>query len=274
MTNGDDNIPHDTDDELEPRPTPQVSDDDAREELAAERRQELARPASSHDAPLDDDLDGDEEEGEEDEEDEVHVHVGAGAASADDDLDDDILDEAGLGDEEDDGEGGSRPEGRDRPARGQDQRRGTGADRGSREAQPRPAPRPQVDMRKFSNVRDMLLQGVAQRAKYATPKLRAQLVSPVFVEIKGGRSGFLFEFSGEEPRVSELSQDDRVKQAVADPATAENECRIVISEDHLMAIAGGELNAQIAMLSDKVRLLGKPAAAIYFFNLVAPGGDL
>jgi putative sterol carrier protein len=47
-----------------------------------------------------------------------------------------------------------------------------------------------------------------------------------------------------------------------------------MSEDHLKRIWQGELNPQIAMLSEKIRVEGRKAVAIYLFNLIAPPGHL
>jgi hypothetical protein len=53
-------------------------------------------------------------------------------------------------------------------------------------------------------------------------------------------------------------------------STAAVDCTIQLSEHTLLRIAAGELNAQVAMISDKVKVRGTSGLAVYFFNLIAP----
>ncbi|MCX6114147.1 MAG: SCP2 sterol-binding domain-containing protein [Proteobacteria bacterium] len=48
------------------------------------------------------------------------------------------------------------------------------------------------------------------------------------------------------------------------------ECIVSLNEQSLMAVRSGDLNPQVAMLSDKIRIKGKVGMAVYLFNLVAP----
>ena len=48
------------------------------------------------------------------------------------------------------------------------------------------------------------------------------------------------------------------------------DCTIRLSEDNLLRVASGDLNPQVGMLSDKIRVTGKVSFAVYFFNLIAP----
>ncbi|MFM1847500.1 MAG: sterol transfer family, partial [Pseudomonadota bacterium] len=51
------------------------------------------------------------------------------------------------------------------------------------------------------------------------------------------------------------------------------DCSIRLSEDSLLRVASGDLNPQVGMLSDKIKVQGKVSFAVYFFNLVAPRGN-
>jgi SCP-2 sterol transfer family len=51
---------------------------------------------------------------------------------------------------------------------------------------------------------------------------------------------------------------------------SELECVLETKTLHLLRIAQGDLNPQLAMLSGKIKVSGKIEPAVYFFNLVAP----
>ena len=48
------------------------------------------------------------------------------------------------------------------------------------------------------------------------------------------------------------------------------DCRIKIRAVDFLSISNGDLNPQIAMLSEKISIEGKTEMAVYFFNLIAP----
>jgi putative sterol carrier protein len=48
------------------------------------------------------------------------------------------------------------------------------------------------------------------------------------------------------------------------------DCVISIHEQVLLRIANGELNPQVTMLSDRLKIDGQAALGVYFFNLIAP----
>ena len=45
---------------------------------------------------------------------------------------------------------------------------------------------------------------------------------------------------------------------------------ISLTEQNLMAVRSGDLNPQVAMLADKIKVKGKIGPAVYLFNLIAP----
>lgn len=113
------------------------------------------------------------------------------------------------------------------------------------------------ERRRFDSAKELLTDELRRRASNANPKLRAQLLGSVLVQMRGTNERYLFDWTTEDLRV------EQVQSGTAD-------CSIKISEDNLLKIASGDLNPQIGMLSDKIQIEGQLALAVYFFNLIAP----
>lgn len=96
---------------------------------------------------------------------------------------------------------------------------------------------------------------VEARAKLAGPRLMGNLQGRVVLEVDGASQPLVFSWI---PTAS-LNAEAEVPQ-----------CTLRLREDTLLRIAAGDLNPQVAMLSDKVRVSGATPLAMYFFNLVAP----
>lgn len=104
-----------------------------------------------------------------------------------------------------------------------------------------------------------LFQGeLIELTESASPSLRSQLKGTIALCLQDGKHGYLFDWSSSEPRVSEFP-------LAKDPPKAD--CTLHFDEKVALDIASGELNPQIAMLSDKIRVSGKHHLAVYFFNL-------
>jgi len=104
------------------------------------------------------------------------------------------------------------------------------------------------------NLSDFIVEEVGIRASRIDPKLKAQLSSVIQLELTDLHQSFVFDWQG---------NNLKIKEGI-EPAA---ECCIAISSEDLLGIADGELNAQMAMLSDKVRVTGRVGVAMYFFNL-------
>lgn len=104
---------------------------------------------------------------------------------------------------------------------------------------------------------DLLLEHILEKAHRAHPALRAELCGTIIISLDEGRQRYLVDW-----------RNDPLKVAEAKEATAD--CVIHVKEEDLELIAQGNLNPQIAMLSDKIRIEGSPTFAMYFFNLIAP----
>ena len=107
-------------------------------------------------------------------------------------------------------------------------------------------------------VSDLLLTDLTTRVARANERLRASLNGSVVVQIRDSGRRFLLDWRTDQPRVAEVQDLDA-------------ECVINLSEDSLRRVVSGELNPQVAMLSDKIRVSGRVGLAIYYFNLLAPG---
>lgn len=130
----------------------------------------------------------------------------------------------------------------------------------------RPQPRPQPERRRApANADELMLEELKARAQRAGPRLRECLLGTLLIELTNGKK-YGFDWRQGELVVAPLQGD----LSGVGPA----DCTIRISEDHLMRVANGDLNPQVGMLSDKIKVIGKVSFAVYFFNLVAPRSNV
>lgn len=108
----------------------------------------------------------------------------------------------------------------------------------------------------FKTAKELLLEELALRAAEASPCLKECLVGTVLVDIKDKNELYRVSWSGSGFKVEE--------------GAGSADCTIHLSEQNLLKIVSGDLNPQIAMLSDKVFVEGKLSLGVYFFNLIAP----
>ena len=116
--------------------------------------------------------------------------------------------------------------------------------------------------RRSNNADDILGREIVANAGRSSAKLRELLAGTILVQLTDSGKRFLIDWSQPELKSTSVG-----KEASAD-------CTISLSEDHLKRIASGELNPQIAMLSEKVQVAGRKGAAMYLFNLIAPRNNL
>lgn len=100
---------------------------------------------------------------------------------------------------------------------------------------------------------------VKRNAARRESKLRVHLPAPVVIRIAQSVDSFTIDWSKEEVHVAAGSCENPV-------------CTIELTEEHLLDIAAGDLNPQVAMLSDKIQMVGNMEAAMYLFNLFAQRG--
>lgn len=128
---------------------------------------------------------------------------------------------------------------------------------------------PVVTRKVIQNARDVICEELPVRAERAKLRLRPQLTGAFLIEVSNTGEKFIFDWRGQEPKVSPV--EGVVELATADSADPSKVDSIIsVSDQHLMAIRSGDLNPQVAMLADKIRVKGKMGPAVYLFNLVAP----
>ena len=115
-----------------------------------------------------------------------------------------------------------------------------------------------------------LAEDVRKRAGIAGSKLMMHLTGGITVELErsGGKLQFDWRSSSSSANLSSGSASG--SGTSGSTSITPDQCNIRISDENLMRIASGDLNPQLAMLSDKIRVDGKHSLAMYFFNLVAP----
>ena len=138
------------------------------------------------------------------------------------------------------------------------------------EEEHQPAPRKVIQ-----NGRDVLCEELPDRALRAKLRLKPYLSGAMAVELTNSGERFLFDWRNDDPKVTPLSKESTVR--VGEGVTVGEgggpsfvDCIISLSEQNLMAIRSGDLNPQVAMLADKIKVAGKVGPAVYLFNLVAP----
>ena len=134
------------------------------------------------------------------------------------------------------------------------------------EVEEEPAP---VERKTVNTAKDILTEEVLPRAKRAGPRMRPHLTGSIAIEVSGKGERYLFDWRAEEPQIQTLTAAPQVRGSEGGDA-AQVDCLIRISETHLFQVRSGDLNPQIAMLGDKIKVDGKVGLAMYFFNLVGP----
>jgi len=112
--------------------------------------------------------------------------------------------------------------------------------------------------KKAMTAAELLEQEVPVRASASGDNLRVSLAGSVVVQLEGSKTRHVFDWSSAELKADVTEQDKK------------GDCLIRLSEENLMRISRGELNPQISMLTNKIKVEGKNELAIYFFNLIAP----
>lgn len=111
--------------------------------------------------------------------------------------------------------------------------------------------------RRPGSAADLLTVELLERATATDDKLRSHLVGSVLFELQDSGEKYLFDWKGERPSC-EKSEEEQA------------ECVININSQNLFRIFDGDLNPQLAMLTDKIKVSGKASFAIYVFNLLSP----
>jgi hypothetical protein len=121
----------------------------------------------------------------------------------------------------------------------------------------------------IQNGRDVLCEELPSRAQRAKLRLKPHLTCVLGVELSSSGEKFVFDWKGDDAKVSPASGPLTLNADNPGGATVV-ESLISLTEQNLMAVRSGDLNPQVAMLADKIRVKGKIGPAVYLFNLIAP----
>ncbi|MEY4668135.1 MAG: sterol transfer family [Pseudomonadota bacterium] len=126
-----------------------------------------------------------------------------------------------------------------------------------------------VTRKVIQNGRDVLCEELPNRASRAKLRLKPHLTCTLAVELSSSGERFIFDWKGEEPTVAPATGPVTVNGESPGEAMVVD-CIISLTEQNLMAVRSGDLNPQVAMLADKIKVKGKVGPAVYLFNLIAP----
>lgn len=121
----------------------------------------------------------------------------------------------------------------------------------------------------IQNGRDVLCEELPNRAARAKLRLKPHLTCVLALEITSSGEKFIFDWKGDEPKVAPASGSLTINAESPGEATVVDAI-ISLTEQNLMAVRSGDLNPQVAMLADKIKVKGKVGPAVYLFNLIAP----
>ena len=131
-----------------------------------------------------------------------------------------------------------------------------------------PPPRSDERLRPPNSAKELLIDQMAGRARRANPRLKEHLAGQVFVEIVDSSERYLCDWRTADLKTALVPA--LPKSAPVQTDLEVSECTIRISEDNLLRVANGDLNPQVGMLSEKIKVSGRLSMAVYFFNLIAP----
>jgi hypothetical protein len=129
--------------------------------------------------------------------------------------------------------------------------------------------------RQINNARDVVLEELPERAGRAAVRLKPFLTGVTVIEFTNTGERFVFDWRDDGPKVSPLSRDvvlswEEHTGPIVQADRVNADAVVFLSEQHLMSIRAGDLNPQIGMLTEKIRVQGRVSSAVYLFNLVAP----
>lgn len=159
------------------------------------------------------------------------------------------------------------------PAKGAEE--DLGADDLDEDAEEEEQERQRAPRKPINNGRDVLCEELPDRAQRASLRLKPYLTSTILVELTNSGERFLFDWREEAPKVTPVAREtvlstDESQGVVVTAEKINADSFILLSEQHLMSIRAGDLNPQVGMLTDKIKVRGKVSPAVYIFNLIAP----
>jgi len=127
----------------------------------------------------------------------------------------------------------------------------------------------------IQNGRDVMCEELPDRAQRAGLRLKPYLTASIVVELTNSGERYLFDWRQDAPKVNPIPREVvvSIEEVTGESAASDKlhvDAHIALSEQHLMAIRSGDLNPQVGMLTEKIKVKGKVSPAVYIFNLVAP----
>lgn len=127
-----------------------------------------------------------------------------------------------------------------------------------------------VQKRSIRDARDVLMHELVTRAGQAKLRLKPYLSGTIGIEFSNSGEQFLLDWRGEDLTVCPAPQKLSLEATESSVASVRVDCFISLTEINLMAVRKGDLNPQVAMIADKIKVRGKVTPAVYLFNLIAP----
>jgi hypothetical protein len=129
--------------------------------------------------------------------------------------------------------------------------------------------------RQINSARDVVLEELPERALRAATRLKPFLTGVTVIEFTNTGERFVFDWRDDGPKMAPLSRDvvlswDEHTGPVVQSDRVNADAVVFLTEQHLMSIRAGDLNPQIGMLTEKIKVQGRVSSAVYLFNLVAP----
>ena len=117
-----------------------------------------------------------------------------------------------------------------------------------------------MNPKRVETAREVFVDLLPSCANSAGSNLRDLLKTKISVEVRG-QATYLVDWS----------QDDMQVEEIGESTKTDDSCKtsIVLDESTLLGICHGQINPQVAMLSDKVLVRGNAEPAVYLFNLFA-----
>lgn len=127
----------------------------------------------------------------------------------------------------------------------------------------------------IQNGRDVMCDELPDRAQRAGLRLKPYLTARILIELSNSGERYLFDWHEDAPKVTAVPREVSVttEEGLAGEQSADKftvDAHILLSEQHLMAVRSGDLNPQVGMLTEKIKVRGKVSPAVYVFNLIAP----
>jgi len=116
---------------------------------------------------------------------------------------------------------------------------------------------------KIKSAKDFFERGIPLKTDGSMDRLQKLIPGKIYISFSDLKQSYSFQWIEGKEKV-----ENSLPFIVPDVAPAD--CRLVLNDRTFMAVYEGNLNPQVAMLTNKIAVEGNSSLAVYFFNLVAP----